>query len=153
MFIIIFQPPILSEDVAQILGKCTAEIEQHLHAMNLSQTSPHGLAIVGLLDVLLTARTSRDSVALARVVHKVRPFVTERICSRQATFSFACIAMPSKFAFRYIPWWWLKPVFHLAILFARTSKQRMWLAGDVVSVGRQPIKLLVFFSVRANKFA
>ncbi|CAB3987607.1 CCR4-NOT transcription complex subunit 1 isoform X5 [Paramuricea clavata] len=64
------EPAILPEDIAQILGKCTAEIEQHLHAMNLSQSSPHGLAIVGLLDVLVTARTSRDSVSLARVVHK-----------------------------------------------------------------------------------
>jgi hypothetical protein len=66
--------------MAQILGKCTAEIEQHLHAMNLSQTSPHGLAIVGLLDVLVTARASRDSVALARVVHKVSLFFIERKC-------------------------------------------------------------------------
>ena len=57
--------------MTQILGKCVAEIEQHLHAMNLSQTSPHGLAIVGLLDVLVTARASRDSVSLTRVVHKV----------------------------------------------------------------------------------
>ena len=72
MFISTLQPAILPEDIAQILGKCTAEIEQHLHAMNLSQSSPHGLAIVGLLDVLVTARTSRDSVSLARVVHKVR---------------------------------------------------------------------------------
>ncbi len=36
----------------------------------------------------------------------------------------------------------VKPVFHLANLFARTSKKRMWLAGDVVSVSRQPIKFL-----------
>ena len=32
---------------------------------------------------------------------------------------------------------YLKPVFHLANLFAQTSKKRMWLAGDNVSVCRQ----------------
>ena len=68
----IFQPTILPEEIAQILGKCTAEIEQHLHAMNLSQSSPHGLATLGLVEVLVAARTSRDAGALARVVHKVR---------------------------------------------------------------------------------
>ena len=73
---LLFQPSILPEDIAQILGKCTAEIEQYLHAMNLSQTSQHGLAIVGLIDVLVTARASRDSVALVRVVHKVSMFST-----------------------------------------------------------------------------
>ena len=35
-----------------------------------------------------------------------------------------------------------KPVFHQANFFARTSKTRIWLGGDVVSVCRQPIKLL-----------
>ncbi len=40
----------------------------------------------------------------------------------------------------------VKPVFHLANLFARTGKKQMWLAGDVVSVFRQPITLLFFCS-------
>ena len=44
----------------------------------------------------------------------------------------------------------LKPVFHLANLFARTSKKRMCLAGDVVSVCRQPIKLLFSLFARTN---
>ena len=35
-----------------------------------------------------------------------------------------------------------KLIFHLAIFFARTSKKRMLLGGDVVSVCRQPIKLI-----------
>ena len=39
--------------------------------MNLTQSSPHGLAIIGLLDVLVSARTSRDGASLLRVVHKV----------------------------------------------------------------------------------
>ena len=41
------------------------------------------------------------------------------------------------------------PVLHLANLFARTSKKQTWLAGDVVSVCRQPIKLL--FSLFARE--
>ncbi len=44
----------------------------------------------------------------------------------------------------------VKPVFHLANLFARTSKKRMWLAGDDVSVCRQPIKLLFSLFARTN---
>ena len=44
----------------------------------------------------------------------------------------------------------VKPVFHLANLFAQTSKKRMWLAGDVVSVCRQPIKLLLSLFLRKN---
>ncbi len=43
-----------------------------------------------------------------------------------------------------------RPVFHLANLFARTSKKRMWLAGDDVSVCRQPIKLLFSLFARTN---
>ena len=43
-----------------------------------------------------------------------------------------------------------KPVFHLANLFARTSKKRMLLCGDVVSVCRQPIKLLLSLFARTN---
>lgn len=61
----------MPEEVAQILGKCTAEIEQQLHAMNLSQNNAHGLAVVGLLDVVMKARVARDNVSVVRVVHKV----------------------------------------------------------------------------------
>ncbi len=43
----------------------------------------------------------------------------------------------------------LKARFPLGDFFAPTSKKRMCLGGDVVSVFRQPINLL--FSVRANK--
>ena len=56
----------MPEEVAQILGKCTAEIEQQLHAMNLSQNNAHGL-----LDVVMKARVARDNVSVVRVVHKV----------------------------------------------------------------------------------
>ncbi len=44
----------------------------------------------------------------------------------------------------------VKPVFHLAIFFARTSKKRMWLDGDVVSVCRQPINLLFSLFARTS---
>ena len=43
-----------------------------------------------------------------------------------------------------------KLVFHLANFFARTSKKRMRLAGDDVSVCRQPIKLLFSLFARTN---
>ncbi len=46
--------------------------------------------------------------------------------------------------------WSVKPVFHLANLFTRTSKKRMGLAGDVVSVCHQPIKLLLSLFARTN---
>ncbi len=42
-----------------------------------------------------------------------------------------------------------KPVFHLANLFARTSKRECD-SGDVVSVCRQPIKLLFSLFARTN---
>ncbi len=45
---------------------------------------------------------------------------------------------------------YFKQVFHLANLFARTSKKRKWLAGDVVSVCHQPIKLLLSLFARTN---
>ena len=45
----------------------------------------------------------------------------------------------------------LKPVFHLAIFFARTSKKRMRLAGDVGSVCRQPITLLFSLFARTDR--
>lgn len=64
------EPSFMPEEVAQILGKCTAEIEQQLHAMNLSQNNAHGLAVVGLLDVVMKARVARDNVSVVRVVHK-----------------------------------------------------------------------------------
>jgi hypothetical protein len=47
-------------------------------------------------------------------------------------------------------WLDFKPVIHLAIFFPRTSKKQMWLGGDVVSVCRQPIKLLFSLFARTN---
>ena len=42
----------------------------------------------------------------------------------------------------------VKPVFHLAIFIARTSKKGMRLGGEVFNVCRQPVKLL--FSLLAR---
>ena len=44
----------------------------------------------------------------------------------------------------------LKPVFHLALFFARTNKKQMRSDGNVVSVCRQPVKLLFALFARTN---
>ena len=92
----------MSEEVYQILGKCTAEIEQHLHAMSLPQNSPHGLAIVGLLDVLVSARTARDNVAVVRVVHKVNQNCNVKLVLRliSTRYFYSCF-LPSIF---FVSW-------------------------------------------------
>ena len=61
----------MQDDAVKILGKCTAEIEQHLHAIIAPPTSPHVATIHALLDAVVQARISRDNMAAVRLLHKV----------------------------------------------------------------------------------
>lgn len=61
----------MPDEVVQILGKCAAEIEQHLHAIMAPPTSQHVATIHSLLDAVVQARISRDNMAALRLLHKV----------------------------------------------------------------------------------
>lgn len=61
----------MPDEVVQILNKCAAEIEQHLHAIIAPQTNQHVVTIHSLLDTLVQARISRDNMAALRLLHKV----------------------------------------------------------------------------------
>lgn len=61
----------------QILSKCAAEIEQHLHAIIAPPTNQHVVTIHSLLDAVVQARISRDNMAALRLLHKV---CEKRIC-------------------------------------------------------------------------
>ncbi|KAK2550448.1 CCR4-NOT transcription complex subunit 1 [Acropora cervicornis] len=60
----------MPDEVVQILNKCAAEIEQHLHAIIAPQTNQHVVTIHSLLDTLVQARISRDNMAALRLLHK-----------------------------------------------------------------------------------
>lgn len=64
----------MPDEVVQILNKCAAEIEQHLHAIIAPQTNQHVVTIHSLLDTLVQARISRDNMAALRLLHKVSFF-------------------------------------------------------------------------------
>lgn len=61
----------MPEEVVQILSKCAAEIEQHLHAILAPPTNQHVVTIHSLLDAVVQARISRDNMAALRLLHKV----------------------------------------------------------------------------------
>ena len=61
----------MPEEVVQILSKCAAEIEQHLHAIIAPPTNQHVATIHSLLDVVVQARIARDNMAALRLLHKV----------------------------------------------------------------------------------
>lgn len=67
----------MPEEVVQILSKCAAEIEQHLHAIIAPPTNQHVVTIHSLLDAVVQARISRDNMAALRLLHKV---CEKRIC-------------------------------------------------------------------------
>lgn len=60
----------MPEEVVQILGKCAAEIEQHLHAIIAPPTNQHVVTIHSLLDAVVQARISRDNMTALRLLHK-----------------------------------------------------------------------------------
>ncbi|KAJ7383193.1 CCR4-NOT transcription complex subunit 1 [Desmophyllum pertusum] len=60
----------MPEEVVQILSKCAAEIEQHLHAIIAPPTNQHVVTIHSLLDAVVQARISRDNMAALRLLHK-----------------------------------------------------------------------------------
>ena len=61
----------MPDDVVKILGKCAAEIEQHLHAIIAPPSNQHVGTIHSLLDIVVQARISRDNMAAVRLLHKV----------------------------------------------------------------------------------
>ena len=65
-----FPQSLMPDEVVQILNKCAAEIEQHLHAIMASSSSSPVMAIHSLLDAVVQARNSRDNVAAIRLLHK-----------------------------------------------------------------------------------
>lgn len=60
----------MPEEVVQILSKCAAEIEQHLHAIIAPPTNQHVATIHSLLETVVQARISRDNMAALRLLHK-----------------------------------------------------------------------------------
>ena len=67
----LFTKAFMPEEVVQILSKCAAEIEQHLHAIIAPPTNQHVVTIHSLLDAVVQARIARDNMAALRLLHKV----------------------------------------------------------------------------------
>ncbi|XP_031558067.1 CCR4-NOT transcription complex subunit 1-like isoform X2 [Actinia tenebrosa] len=65
-----FPQAMMPEEVVQILNKCAAEIEQHLHAIMAPPSSPPVMTIHSLLDAVVQTRNSRDNNAAVRLLHK-----------------------------------------------------------------------------------
>ena len=65
-----FPQSLMPDEVVQILNKCAAEIEQHLHAIIAPTSSPPVMAIHSLLDAVVQARNLRDNMAAVRLLHK-----------------------------------------------------------------------------------
>jgi len=69
----------MPDDVVHILGKCAAEIEQHIHHMEqqvqhmlVNPASQHLAQLHNLLDMVVNARVSRDNLSSLRLIRKVR---------------------------------------------------------------------------------
>ena len=69
----------MPDDVVHILGKCAAEIEQHIHHMEqqaqqlLVNYATHHLAqLHNLLDMVVNARVTRDNLSSLRLIRKAR---------------------------------------------------------------------------------
>ena len=68
----------MPDDVVHILGKCAAEIEQHIHHMEQQMhqlmappTNPHLTQLHNLLDMVVNARVTRDNISALRLIRKV----------------------------------------------------------------------------------
>lgn len=68
----------MPDDVVHILGKCAAEIEQHIHHMDqtmhqmmVSAQNPHLLQLHNLLDMVVNARVTRDNASAILLIRKV----------------------------------------------------------------------------------
>ena len=68
----------MPDDVVHILGKCAAEIEQHIHQMEqqvqrllVNPATQHLTQLHNLLDMVVNARVSRDNLSSLRLIRKV----------------------------------------------------------------------------------
>lgn len=68
----------MPDDVVHILGKCAAEIEQHIHHMDqqiqqmlVNPAQQHLTQLHNLLDMVVNARVSRDNLSSLRLIRKV----------------------------------------------------------------------------------
>lgn len=68
----------MPDDVVHILGKCAAEIEQHIHHMEqqvqqmmLNPAAQHLAQLHNLLDMVVNARVTRDNLSSLRLIRKV----------------------------------------------------------------------------------
>ena len=68
----------MPDDVVHILGKCAAEIEQHIHHMEqqvqqmlVNPATQHLAQLHNLLDMVVNARVSRDNLSSLRLIRKV----------------------------------------------------------------------------------
>ena len=68
----------MPDDVVHILGKCAAEIEQHIHHMEQAMhhmlvppTNPHLGQLHNLLDMVVNARVTRDNASAMLLIRKV----------------------------------------------------------------------------------
>ena len=72
----------MPDDVVHILGKCAAEIEQHIHHMEQTMhqmmvppSNPHLAQLHNLLDMVVNARVIRDNASAILLIRKVDTFV------------------------------------------------------------------------------
>ncbi len=68
----------MPDDVVHILGKCAAEIEQHIHYMEQAMhqllvppPNPHLAQLHNLLDMVVNARVTRDNLSAMQLIRKV----------------------------------------------------------------------------------
>ena len=68
----------MPDDVVHILGKCAAEIEQHIHHMEqtmhqmmIPPPNPHLGQLHNLLDMVVNARVTRDNASALSLIRKV----------------------------------------------------------------------------------
>lgn len=68
----------MPDDVVHILGKCAAEIEQHIHHMEqqvqqmlVNPAAQHLAQLHNLLDMVVNARVTRDNLSSLRLIRKV----------------------------------------------------------------------------------
>ncbi|XP_041077409.1 CCR4-NOT transcription complex subunit 1-like isoform X2 [Polyodon spathula] len=65
------QPAWATDDVAQIYDKCIADLEQHLHAIPPALAmNPQTQALRSLLDAVVVARSSRETIAALGLLQK-----------------------------------------------------------------------------------
>ncbi|XP_065678715.1 CCR4-NOT transcription complex subunit 1 isoform X1 [Hydra vulgaris] len=74
----------MPDDVVHILGKCAAEIEQHIHHMEqqaqqlmVNHASQHLAQLHNLLDMVVNARVTRDNLSSLRLIRKAVEGVLE----------------------------------------------------------------------------